>query len=217
LNNNIINSNFNIQNNNSNDDFSIFNNLITNTNITNENYNNLNNNYINGNNNNCSNLNNNFINGNNNNNNNFNNYNNEQTENELNDNNCQEDDIDSDLLQFLIELAPFNTKEEIIEKIYEYNYDIDKVISNLLIEVKEEDSPKEDSKLKFLINSNKFNSNDEGNKNTKRKIKTKANKILKYNIDERKISEFLRKNGDNKKIDLHGFRLSEAMLKKRLK
>jgi DNA-nicking Smr family endonuclease len=45
-----------------------------------------------------------------------------------------------------------------------------------------------------------------------KKIKTKANKILKYNIDENKVSEFLRKNGDNKRIDLHGFRLSEAML-----
>ena len=158
----------------------------------------MNNNYINGNNNNCSNLNNNFINGNNNNNNfdnNFNNkdinYNNEQTENKLNDNNCEEDDIDSDFLDFLIELAPFNTKEEIIEKIYEYNYDIDKVISNLLVEVKEEDSPKENSRLKFLMNSNKFYSNNESNKNTKRK--NKANKKFNYKIDENLISDFLKK------------------------
>ena len=79
-----------------------------------------------------------------------------------------------------------------------------------MVEVKEEDSPKENSRLKFLMNSDKFYSNNESNKNTKRKNKT--NKKFNYKIDENLISDFLKKNADCKRIDLHGYRLAEAML-----
>ena len=209
MNNNIINSNFNFLNNNNNNLNNNFNNL--NNNIINDNFSIFDNNNFNNNNNN---MNNNF--NNNNYDNTFNNeninYNNDLNQNNLNenDNNCEDDEIDRDLLEFLIELAPFNTKEEIIEKIYECNYDIDEVISSLMVEVKEDDSPKESSKLKYLINYKNYNSSNESNKSTKRK--KKSNKKLNYKIDQNFISDCLRKYSDEKKIDLHGARLPEAML-----
>ena len=56
---------------------------------------------------------------------------------------------DDDVLNFLIELAPFNTKEEIHQKLIEFNFDVDKVISNLLGELEPNDSKENDNKNKI--------------------------------------------------------------------
>ena len=50
--------------------------------------------------------------------------------------NIEEEKIDDNLLNFLIELAPFNTAEEIKQKIFDFNFDIDKVISSLIDDFK---------------------------------------------------------------------------------
>ena len=112
-----------------------------------------------------------------------------------------------DVLNFLIELAPFNTKEEIHQKLIEFNFDMDKVISNLLGELEPNDSKENDNK-------NKINNylNDDNFKKIKRKTKKYLNNKPKYiNYDDDKVFEFLEKNKNKNRIDLHGFKLSESM------
>ena len=114
---------------------------------------------------------------------------------------------DDDVLNFLIELAPFNTKEEIHQKLIEFNFDVDKVISNLLGELEPNDSKENDNK-------NKINDylNDDNFKKIKRKTKKNLNNKPKYiNYDDGKVFEFLEKNKNKNRIDLHGFKLSESM------
>ena len=114
---------------------------------------------------------------------------------------------DDDVLNFLIELAPFNTKEEIHQKLIEFNFDVDKVISNLLGELEPNDSKENDNK-------NKINNylNDDNFKKIKRKTKKNLNNKPKYiNYDDGKDFEFLEKNKNKNRIDLHGFKLSESM------
>ena len=114
---------------------------------------------------------------------------------------------DDDVLNFLIELAPFNTKEEIHQKLIEFNFDVDKVISNLLGELEPNDSKENDNK-------NKINNylNDDNFKKIKRKTKKYLNNKPKYiNYDDDKVFEFLEKNKNKNRIDLHGFKLSESM------
>ena len=111
------------------------------------------------------------------------------------------------ILNFLIELAPFNTKEEIHQKLIEFNFDVDKVISNLLGELEPNDSKENDNK-------NKINDylNDDNFKKIKRKTKKNLNNKPKYiNYDDGKVFEFLEKNKNKNRIDLHGFKLSESM------
>ena len=114
---------------------------------------------------------------------------------------------DDDVLNFLIELAPFNTKEEIHQKLIEFNFDVDKVISNLLGELEPNDSKENDNK-------NKINDylNDDNFKKIKRKTKKNLNNKPKYiNYDDDKVFEFLETNKNKNRIDLHGFKLSESM------
>ena len=114
---------------------------------------------------------------------------------------------DDDVLNFLIELAPFNTKEEIHQKLIEFNFDVDKVISNLLGELEPNDSKENDNK-------NKINNylNDDNFKKIKRKTKKYLNNKPKYiNYDDDKVFEFLETNKNKNRIDLHGFKLSESM------
>ena len=114
---------------------------------------------------------------------------------------------DDDVLNFLIELAPFNTKEEIHQKLIEFNFDVDKVISNLLGELEPNDSKENDNK-------NKINNylNDDNFKKIKRKTRKHLNNKPKYiNYDDDKVFEFLEKNKNKNRIDLHGFKLSESM------
>ena len=114
---------------------------------------------------------------------------------------------DDKILNFLIELAPFNTKEEIKQKLIEFNFDVDKVISNLLGELDQNDSKENDNKNK--INNNLNNDNF---KKVKRKEKNNINKKPKYReYDDDKVFEFLEKNKNKNRIDLHGFKLSESM------
>ena len=114
---------------------------------------------------------------------------------------------DDKILNFLIELAPFNTKEEIKQKLIEFNFDVDKVISNLLGQLDSNDSKENDNKNK--INNNLNNDNF---KKVKRKEKNNINKKPKYReYDDDKVFEFLEKNKNKNRIDLHGFKLSESM------
>ena len=114
---------------------------------------------------------------------------------------------DDKILNFLIELAPFNTKEEIKQKLIEFNFDVDKVISNLLGESDSNDSKENDNKNKIINNFN-----DDNFKKVKRKEKNNINKKPKYReYDDDKVFEFLEKNKNKNRIDLHGFKLSESM------
>ena len=61
----------------------------------------------------------------------------------------KEKNLDNDILKSLIELAPFNTEEEIKEKIIFYNYDYDKVVTSLLDNSKSENSIEENDENKF--------------------------------------------------------------------
>ena len=106
--------------------------------------------------------------------------------------------IDDNILKFLIELAPFNTSEEIQQKMKYFNYDIDKVISSLL----GDDSNSNISEEKDISQSNY--GDKKRNKYSKYERKTKK-------FDEKKVLEFIEKNKNKNRIDLHGFHLSESM------
>ena len=106
--------------------------------------------------------------------------------------------IDDNILKFLIELVPFNTSEEIQQKMKYFNYDIDKVISSLL----GDDSNSNISEEKDISQSNY--GDKKRNKYSKYERKTKK-------FDEKKVLEFIEKNKNKNRIDLHGFHLSESM------
>ena len=117
-----------------------------------------------------------------------------------NNNNKEKEKIDDNILNFLIELAPFNTDEEIKQKLIEYNFDIDKVISSLLIQdelgYKEiNKSPKKVSKLRLLLDSI-----------------PKSERKGKRKYDESKVVECLEKNKYKHRIDLHGYKLYESLM-----
>ena len=123
------------------------------------------------------------------------------------DNEKDNEKIDEDVIKFLIELAPFNTKEEIEQKLKEFNFDLDKVISSLLVEL-DSNVPNEND------NNNKINNNLNDNslikvKRQKKKNKNDKPKYRKY--DDDKVFEFLEKNKNKNRIDLHGFKLSESI------
>lgn len=154
-----------------------------------------------------------------------NNINRINIENEDN-NNEKEKDNDDNVLNFLIELAPFNTVEEIEEKIIECNFDYDKVIASLLDNYKSDSNTNQESddKNKFndLKNSLKHKKEKrKREKREKREKRVKDDKIEKdkdegerryRKYDEYKVLEFLEKNKYKQRIDLHGFKLSESMI-----
>ena len=109
--------------------------------------------------------------------------------------NIEEEKIDDNLLNFLIELA---------QKIFDFNFDIDKVISSLIDDFKPDNSIKEKNNIDNY--NNKFN---ELKSSLNKKGKGK-HKYRKYN--EYKVLEFLEKNKGKQRIDLHGFKLSESMI-----
>ena len=142
----------------------------------------------------------------------------------------KEKDNDDNILNFLIELAPFNTAEEIKEKIILYNFDYDKVISSLLDNYKSDNINEEShnknnenkfNDLKFLLKPKrekrrkkekreKREKKEKGEKEDKIEIDDGERKYRKYN--EYKVLEFLEQNKYKQRIDLHGFKLSESMI-----
>ena len=112
--------------------------------------------------------------------------------------------IDDNLLNFLIELAPFNTIEEIKQKMIHFNNDIDKVISSLLDESNSNIYEEEKDR------GNKVNY-ENNNFNIKRPKYPKERRIRRK-FDENKVLEFLEKNKNKHRIDLHGFKLAESMI-----
>ena len=135
----------------------------------------------------------------------------------------KEKDEDDNVLNFLIELAPFNTVEEIEEKIILYNFDYDKVIASLLDNYKSDSNTNQESddKNKFndLKNSLNNHKKERRRRREKKEKKEKNDKIEKdegerryRKYDEYKVLEFLEKNKFKQRIDLHGFKLSESMI-----
>ena len=150
-----------------------------------------------------------------------NNINKINIENEDNNNNIieKEKDNDDNVLNFLIELAPFNTVEEIEEKIILYNFDYDKVIASLLDNYKSDNNANQESDDKNKFNDLKTSLRNKKEKRRKKEKREKKDKIendegerryRKY--DEYKVLEFLEKNKNKQRIDLHGFKLSESMI-----
>ena len=150
-----------------------------------------------------------------------NNINKINIENEDNNNNNieKEKDNDDNVLNFLIELAPFNTVEEIEEKIILYNFDYDKVIASLLDNYKSDNNANQESDDKNKFNDLKTSLRNKKEKRRKKEKREKKDKIendegerryRKY--DEYKVLEFLEKNKNKQRIDLHGFKLSESMI-----
>ena len=149
-----------------------------------------------------------------------NNINKINIENEDNNNIIEkEKDNDDNVLNFLIELAPFNTVEEIEEKIILYNFDYDKVIASLLDNYKSDNNANQESDDKNKFNDLKTSLRNKKEKRRKKEKREKKDKIendegerryRKY--DEYKVLEFLEKNKNKQRIDLHGFKLSESMI-----
>ena len=148
-----------------------------------------------------------------------NNINKINIENEDNNNIEKEKDNDDNVLNFLIELAPFNTVEEIEEKIILYNFDYDKVIASLLDNYKSDNNANQESDDKNKFNDLKTSLRNKKEKRRKKEKREKKDKIendegerryRKY--DEYKVLEFLEKNKNKQRIDLHGFKLSESMI-----
>ena len=150
-----------------------------------------------------------------------NNINKINIENEDNNNNIieKEKDNDDNVLNFLIELAPFNTVEEIEEKIILYNFDYDKVIASLLDNYKSDNNANQESDDKNKFNDLKTSLRNKKEKRRKKEKREKKDKIEKdegerryRKYDEYKVLEFLEKNKNKQRIDLHGFKLSESMI-----
>ena len=150
-----------------------------------------------------------------------NNINKINIENEDNNNNIieKEKDNDDNVLNFLIELAPFNTVEEIEEKIILYNFDYDKVIASLLDNYKSDNNANQESDDKNKFNDLKTSLRNKKEKRRKKEKREKKDKIEKdegerryRKYDEYKVLEFLEKNKFKQRIDLHGFKLSESMI-----
>ena len=148
-----------------------------------------------------------------------NNINKINIENEDNNNIEKEKDNDDNVLNFLIELAPFNTVEEIEEKIILYNFDYDKVIASLLDNYKSDNNANQESDDKNKFNDLKTSLRNKKEKRRKKEKREKKDKIEKdegerryRKYDEYKVLEFLEKNKNKQRIDLHGFKLSESMI-----
>ena len=148
-----------------------------------------------------------------------NNINKINIENEDNNNIEKEKDNDDNVLNFLIELAPFNTVEEIEEKIIMYNFDYDKVIASLLDNYKSDNNANQESDDKNKFNDLKTSLRNKKEKRRKKEKRDKKDKIEKdegerryRKYDEYKVLEFLEKNKNKQRIDLHGFKLSESMI-----
>lgn len=148
-----------------------------------------------------------------------NNINKINIENEDNNNIEKEKDNDDNVLNFLIELAPFNTVEEIEEKIILYNFDYDKVIASLLDNYKSDNNANQESDDKNKFNYLKSSLKNKKEKRRKKEKREKKDKIEKdegerryRKYDEYKVLEFLEKNKNKQRIDLHGFKLSESMI-----
>ena len=131
----------------------------------------------------------------------------------------KEKDNDDNVLNFLIELAPFNTVEEIEEKIILYNFDYDKVIASLLDNYKSDNNANQESDDKNKFNDLKTSLRNKKEKRRKKEKREKKDKIEKdegerryRKYDEYKVLEFLEKNKNKQRIDLHGFKLSESMI-----
>ena len=131
----------------------------------------------------------------------------------------KEKDNDDNVLNFLIELAPFNTVEEIEEKIILYNFDYDKVIASLLDNYKSDNNANQESDDKNKFNYLKSSLKNKKEKRRKKEKREKKDKIEKdegerryRKYDEYKVLEFLEKNKNKQRIDLHGFKLSESMI-----
>ena len=119
-----------------------------------------------------------------------------------------EEKVDDDVLNFLIELAPFHTREEIEQKMISLNFDIDRVISNLLDESNESNSnPKQEKNNNQINLDNNFKDIKRPKKQKKPKEKRQYREYNEYNV-----LEFLEKNKFKQRIDLHGFKLSESMI-----
>ena len=119
-----------------------------------------------------------------------------------------EEKVDDDVLNFLIELAPFHTREEIEQKMISLNFDLDRVISNLLDESNESNSnPKQEKNNNQINLDNNFKDIKRPKKQKKQKEKRQYREYNEYNV-----LEFLEKNKFKQRIDLHGFKLSESMI-----
>ena len=119
-----------------------------------------------------------------------------------------EEKADDDVLNFLIELAPFHTREEIEQKMISLNFDLDRVISNLLDESNESNSnPKQEKNNNQINFDNNFKDIKRPKKQKKPKEKRQYREYNEYNV-----LEFLEKNKFKQRIDLHGFKLSESMI-----
>ena len=119
-----------------------------------------------------------------------------------------EEKVNDDVLNFLIELAPFHTREEIEQKMISLNFDIDRVISNLLDESNESNSnPKQEKNNNQINIDNNYKDIKRPKKQKKPKEKRQYREYNEYNV-----LEFLEKNKFKQRIDLHGFKLSESMI-----
>ena len=123
-------------------------------------------------------------------------------ENEKNEEEKVDNKMDDYILNFLIEIAPFNTSEEILQKIEYFNFDIDNVVSSLLGDDSNSNKLEEKDKNKPNKENNHLDNKSNKNSENQRKIK---------NFDKNKVDEFIKKHKNKKKIDLHGFHLSESM------
>ncbi len=202
---NLVKFNENIENNNNN------NNNFNNNNFNNNNFNNNNN--LNNNNFNNNFNNNNFINNNNNinininlNNNEFDEYNNSN----INNNNTEED---VQIEKLLFDLFPNYDFDKIIQKLVDYNFDVDTVILNILDEIEKEEPNKNNNINNYNIDNNFDFVTVIKKKGLKKNLNNDKieNKINNINFNKNKVEQFIQQNKNNKKIDLHGFTLSESV------
>ena len=208
MNNCNLNNNINCYNNTTNNNMN--NNLIPNNqynNLTNMNNNNLN--HINFNNKYTGNFNNNLINNNNiynqNCKNDFNDYNNSNDNNNLN----KKEDVQIE--KMLFDLFPNYDSDEIIQKLVDFNFDVDAVVLSILEEIEKQESNKKE-------NNNILEEDFMTVRKNKKKDFIKAldnaqkeRKINNFNFIKNKVEQFVDKNINNKTIDLHGFTLSESI------
>ena len=100
-----------------------------------------------------------------------------------------------------------------------YNFDYDKVIASLLDNYKSDNNANQESDDKNKFNYLKSSLKNKKEKRRKKEKREKKDKIEKdegerryRKYDEYKVLEFLEKNKNKQRIDLHGFKLSESMI-----
>ena len=100
-----------------------------------------------------------------------------------------------------------------------YNFDYDKVIASLLDNYKSDNNANQESDDKNKFNDLKTSLRNKKEKRRKKEKREKKDKIEKdegerryRKYDEYKVLEFLEKNKNKQRIDLHGFKLSESMI-----